>query len=394
MDLYIVGGPYHLFNTMNLRLNEYANNEAHLVIMDKFSMASAYAKQIEQYSIFNRVYLISLSAMQGLAMRFDNLLMSCMSYSKVLFPSAFMPRIRKNLPFAINTYENIFIAGLSPAWLVFISYQCKRNKTSLYFYDDGWGQRANAHLINPNIFARSPRSGRRNPGFAAAKRYITDNFVKGRYYYSPEMVVNQFQFPNLQQIKPLEMSWQKQLLLSNVFGYSSASDPLASVPILYLPNGMDRSAANMSFAAKDEVLANKICKRYPGIAKIKTHPASKAVFPAKYALEKTTYPIELSMMFQSVDDQILISPYSVSLINPKFIFEKEPYIIFVYKLLGISEEKILNSSGEAFVHAMNISIVNRYDKEKIYIPETEDELFRILDRLLQAKAIPINSMTN
>jgi len=71
------------------------------------------------------------------------------------------------------------------------------------------------------------------------------------------------------------------------------------------------------------------------------------------------------------DTNILVGFHSTALISPKLISNKEPYVVFLYKLFGFKGEEKLDT----FV----CKISNMYkDKKKVFVPETIDELVRVL----------------
>jgi len=71
------------------------------------------------------------------------------------------------------------------------------------------------------------------------------------------------------------------------------------------------------------------------------------------------------------DSNILVGIHSTALVSPKLICNKEPYVVFLYKVFGFQDEEKLNT----FVG----KIKNMYaDKEKVFVPENLDELSEIL----------------
>ena len=373
MDIYIAGGPFHLFNILNLKLNEYSTQPADLLIMDKFAGAAQYAQQIESQSVFENVILVDHASMQKMKLKYWPWCHAFISGFKMMFPSIDQMKY-KSLPIYRKNYDRVFIAGTSPQWASFISYQVYHHHAELFYYDDGLGQRAKQK--NP------PDRVWRKVNAYLHRRTLESKMIKGRYYYSPERVLNR-PFPNLKQINPLDAGQREKDILKHIFGYDPAEDPIADRRILYLYNGMERSTNKKEYAALDKELVRDLQIRYSSCFAVKPHPAVETVFDPSYTYNPGTYPLEISFMFQEIDDMVLISPFSVSIINPNFIFGKEPYVILVYKILGIPTELILNMTQADFDHALDVSLVSGYqNKEKVFVPETREALFSFLDKLI------------
>jgi hypothetical protein len=77
---------------------------------------------------------------------------------------------------------------------------------------------------------------------------------------------------------------------------------------------------------------------------------------------------------EDIDDRCLVSINSTALFNPKLLFDQEPYIIFVYKLVKLFYDWSL------FEGTIKLFVEEYRDKEKIMIPESIEELREYLDR--------------
>lgn len=75
-------------------------------------------------------------------------------------------------------------------------------------------------------------------------------------------------------------------------------------------------------------------------------------------------------MESSADTYILISYISTALATPKLMFDKEPYILLLYRLV---ESTVDVSSVDNYYRELKKLYTN---PERVFIPETEEELMR------------------
>ena len=110
---------------------------------------------------------------------------------------------------------------------------------------------------------------------------------------------------------------------------------------------------------------------------IKRHPSDKKEKHCniKYC-ECSDVPFEIIIANSDVSNKILISVFSTAAITPKILFNQEPKIILLCKIFqGYSKE--CNEDVIKFFEKTK----GLYHAENFYIPETEDELFEILEKL-------------
>ncbi len=79
----------------------------------------------------------------------------------------------------------------------------------------------------------------------------------------------------------------------------------------------------------------------------------------------------------------MISGFSAAALNPKFVFDKEPYIILTYKLFekGLMDEMthLPYNQQEEMLGKMLLDAYR--EKSKIYLPETLEELIENLHEI-------------
>jgi hypothetical protein len=87
---------------------------------------------------------------------------------------------------------------------------------------------------------------------------------------------------------------------------------------------------------------------------------------------------ELICARQITDNHVLISGYSTAQFSPKFLYNKEPWLIFTFKLYtGFFSDQKIESMQEVIER-----IRNGYEnKEKLLIPKNVEELKEALVRI-------------
>lgn len=73
--------------------------------------------------------------------------------------------------------------------------------------------------------------------------------------------------------------------------------------------------------------------------------------------------------------KILMSVFSSACIMPKIMFDEEPFVILLYKLIDVSDETAINSDIIDLVYKVKESYQN---PERFVIPETFEELTQII----------------
>ena len=74
------------------------------------------------------------------------------------------------------------------------------------------------------------------------------------------------------------------------------------------------------------------------------------------------------------DNHIIVSFFSTASFTPKMLFGKEPYVIFLYKTLGIeffNANKLVNSLQSLYNNPKKIILVEDLDQLKRVIEELE-----------------------
>ncbi len=111
---------------------------------------------------------------------------------------------------------------------------------------------------------------------------------------------------------------------------------------------------------------------------IKQHPNKIGL--KKSEIDENNIPIELLQMLSPLENKVIIALYSNILFTSKLVFNKEPYLIFLYKAIGMNVKNVVKMTEEEFDNANRVILMDAYkDKTKIFIPETLEEYKDCLD---------------
>lgn len=129
------------------------------------------------------------------------------------------------------------------------------------------------------------------------------------------------------------------------------------------------------------LLFNRICERFPGLTALKLHPRTR-----NYILPKNAFVIDKNIQFEnslnnSINQKTIISINSTASFSPYLLWGYTPNIILLYKLFNWGENQ-QSRFGKLDKFLTNFSTLYAKRGGKIFVPQNESELFRILDRVM------------
>ena len=138
---------------------------------------------------------------------------------------------------------------------------------------------------------------------------------------------------------------------------------------------------------EDEVVTSNQCAVAKAVTRVlgedsfvvKMHPHSKVnPYDESIAVYKAKCPFEILMSALNMENKVLISLLSTACMNPKMILDAEPTVIFTVKLSGVERSSLYNEGMLKLLESFKSSY---RDPEKIYIPESFEELDEILQKI-------------
>lgn len=194
-------------------------------------------------------------------------------------------------------------------------------------------------------------------------RYIDD-----RYVYEPSLICVP-QSGEIHKINKLDRNddiLKKQV--NTIFGYDEKEDSFAQKDIIIMEQGPRKEPINM------HALWGRV-SRYVNKERtvVKSHPRQKESILKDIGFdmyERYTIPWEVLTFNKNMSEKTMLSIFSTSCTTPKLMFDEEPRVIMLYKLIGID----YSFFGKGLIEFVE-GIGKLYrEKDKFFIPETWDEL--------------------
>ena len=277
--------------------------------------------------------------------------------------------LRKNAPIKKVKYSKVFLAGLDDQRCFMLTRMHRLNPDiEVVYFEDG----ANDYLYSSHVKHNKKKS------FLAkivGLKYEIGYNVKQSYVSSPECVTSSdFEYLPLPMIDQRNDTELKDII-NRTFGYKEYK---INEKVVYLYNKIPSVAKEM------EKVISDIAEKYGNEQIIlKDHPRLHAQGYDGIKRIPQEYEVMWETMCLNNDfsDKILISHCSTALFTPKFFFDQEPIIIFLFNMLRCSslEQNGRRESFEIFVEKLR----NVYrDKTKVFLPNSEEELSEYLKKVM------------
>lgn len=349
--------PYHLTNAVKIifGIPEYRNSEVYLFLGNKFHDAK---------NVYNT--LIKLDIFKGIAL-YDYNNINNQRYGRFLelfFPRKYLSQLCNNSPFLSLHFDYIF----QPAYLYFgVCLLRIKPKSKYCMFEDGLATYFGAEVMG--IYSR-------------LRRIIWWFQNVDRIHLRPSsLFLNMPELygkkngSNLCLNKIPDFDFEMKNLLYGIFNFVD-NQLYHKYNLIYLSQPfLKNNFEDKNFIRRNEIFQS-ISKVSNGDLLLRFHPREKILHDLELESENTQN-WELTSLNSITDSKILITSYSTAAFVPKFLYNKEPYVVFLYKLFEYPEYEI--SSIETMVRKLK----NVYsDKDKIIIVENIDDLDSTLKSLI------------
>lgn len=193
-------------------------------------------------------------------------------------------------------------------------------------------------------------------------------FIDERYVYEPSLI-SVPQSGKINNINKLDRTDDVlRTRVNQIFGYDSRLDSFEKKNIIIMEQGPRKEPIDMLGLWKK--VSQNINKE---TTIVKSHPRQKESALRELGFdmyERYTIPWEVLTFNQDMSNKTLLCIFSSSCVNPKIMYDEEPRIILLYKLLGMD----YSFFGEGMIKFVE-GVGSLYrDKDKFFIPETWEEL--------------------
>lgn len=352
MNLFVCSTPYQVFNAVNIKKTIFDEEISDLYILNVSKTSVEIYNNIKNEGIFRKVYLINVSP--GVSK--NRVLYYFNRITKVIFANRMIPNKEE-------LYDRVFIVGTEVFSKLIYSYWYKRNNNILlHYFEDGTASYFKILMEDQNKLKHKILS--------LFNSFDILDKCTSLYVYRPECVMNRFQHI---EIKPIPLIQKTEKYMVKLKEILQGSNQVISNQVVFF----DSNFGDQRILKQQIEIVNRL-----GIILndtslcIKLHPSTDGnQYGNQAKLLKTTEGFEMINLGQNMSNKILISIISSACITPKLIYDEEPYVIYLYKLIG--GEKIY-----PFFNSFVESVRGLYKfPERVIVPSTFEELESFLIKI-------------
>lgn len=261
-------------------------------------------------------------------------------------------------------YDFFYTSSMTHSKLILKHELERRNPDMQYvLFEDGLG----SYSVSPSVFRRA-KMRRILECLFHWKGFEAEN--TSLMVTNPSLLVLPKEIKNVKVKKMPTFSWKSQNLdmLLDIFSVSCDKFIGERVVLFDVTRGVYKNDLDVKLDRMDECY-NIIVERFSYDNVInKPHPRSRSKSSINIKEYKFTgVPMEILYAGMSdLENRILIGTFSTALFTPKMMFDKEPVIICLYKIVWPSNTDIPCTFN-------NLSSIYRH-KERLIVPETIEEL--------------------
>lgn len=356
-----VATPFQAMNAINLACNTFEQSDKKVLLYRNFSDTSNdIFVRIKKYNIFNEIYEYNLIPK-------DNKLIYLFSdFVQAVFPKRFVQWITKDyinlkketfncITFTSGTELEVALTRIFP-------------KAKILAYDDGLGSYTGDIIHDHKLHWIWRILGRRTD-----KIWPDCLYVNNVEFCDSTLTKNKKKLLSLE-----ECSNQYKNMIFDIFNVCP-SVLYNNRPIVYLSQPLDEVKEYIK--EYEDELENVLVK-FNKYGIYRKHPRDNHNTKLNYEVDNSKCIWELICANQITDDNILVSVCSTTQIMPKILYNKEPWIIFTYKLCGIEGGYIFKTRFNPVIQKIKEEY---YAKSKILEPESFKELEEMINTIISYK---------
>lgn len=360
--LYFCNSAYQLINTLNLHkhhqsgFEEYSEYSADLIVQNSFDKADRIVETIDRNGIFEHAWLFNKSVNKGNLHILNSL-------RNIAFPSW---NLEKNYGFQIEDLKNRYDAIVVPKFAPVIAAIWQINPNAeLFLQEDGAG----------SYFAYFDMEMR-----SKSYKVLYKFFNHGRDFYDYKKIyINcpEFYFREDREliVKIPEFEEDDLKQIADILGAAETEEETGK-DIFWFSQKVSDDKSKENFES-DEAL--DYLKQYKERVLYFPHPR----FP--YGTEGFDQPEkeqiwEIRVLnLENISHDVIISIHSTACLTPKILFDKEPYVILLYKIV-IRHDWPYFEMMDRVISAFKSSYI---EPSKVMIPETIEEYRRMIDDFVE-----------
>lgn len=355
---YICDTPFQVFNALNFAYHM-NGEEADLYIVKQFTLASKLYQNLKKDNLFKNVYLVERDVRKDES--------NYVWYLKRIYYYLFPNRtIKRNMGKQYSEikgkkYEYIMISTVS----CFAACMCNKSKGAcIELLEDGTGSYSNDIVKDT--------TGQLHKLFSKVTGKGSGSIYPECLYVNNVLACKSKAAKIIKKLPDIDEGFLSYAC--EIYEYSSKKmEEKHNIVWLTQPDERAISSAEMTSQIKDMLL------NYKKEVRVWMHPREmepEKYRPLKILDNRTMWELEIS--FNNINEWILISNFSTAQITPKLIYNKEPYVIFLYPLYRtiFTEEKYASIDENAH------NIKEMYsNKNKVWIVQNIEELLDVLEKI-------------
>ena len=361
--LFICSTPLQLMTAINIKSTLLTEDDAVLYILDHSHMYEEMYEKVSSSKLFTEVVLLKTKDFNNhwfQKYKITRYFVKAVEYLNY-------ERIAKKIVNDMNMYDKFWVSFMDrSSWLMFLTYKKRNKNLELNFFEDGLGS---YQLLT----VQQNKLDEKLSHLLGLKSVFEEMQIL--YLYEPSLAINTL-YPSVQ-IKALPKIRDIKIknLLNEIFSFEFNDLELLKSKYIFFDSPFPSDELNKK---QLEIIDFFIEKQEDSFC-VKLHPRTLLKDEASRGhVSNVRTTIEMLCMNADVSNNVFIAVLSTVGITPKLMFDQEPVIIFLYKIIKLDKMKYIGRDFFNFIEELE----NTYtDPSRIYIPESMQELEEILDKL-------------
>jgi len=366
--LFVVSTFLHMINTINLIENNLSKVESEnvLFILNNNDSYKEILDLAEFSNLFSEIYILDINKYLN---AFNSSIKKIKGY---IFYKTIAKDILKNCK--NHFYDEFYFSFMDfPMWLIFLYLKKLNRNIKLYSISDGIGGynllTTKENKINKIVLH-----------FFGFNTLFEE--LKKLYIYNKDLV-NNYYYPHVK-IENLPKIDKNNKLFFLLKTYNKKKNFVFDLKYKFI---FFESPFNNEELNKKQMYSIKFINKISNNFCIKKHPRRSIKLDLNFKECNIKKNIAMECIYvedkNNIENKVFISGISAAAILAKLIFDKEPYVIFLYKLWDMDK---VTYNDDNYIKFLN-KFKNIYSKkEKIFIPESYEELEKNI-RFLDDKVI-------
>ena len=351
--------PIQVLNAVNLKETYYKDYKSDIYVYAQFRTARSICDGLVKSEIFDNVFFIDPYK------KYSATAQKMVTIKRMIFPYSVLKKYSREREVPKRKYDIIAFSFITP-FTISVFGMAKADEFILL--EDGIGTYVSDILNNytSSIFKRIA-------AHMSYKKIFTPQKIA---VYNPQMLKEKEV-----EVLELENTFPKELRkkIEQIFGYKENTF-YRDNKIVYLTQPLQE---NKGFSAEKAEEIIRVLKKQKEDIVVRIHPRDNTEYYKEFCSDSVNNLWELECIHQISDESILIGGYSTTQFMPKILKNVEPYVIFLYKLLFDDLDEDYWKNIEVFIRKFK---TNYSKPNKIIVPETIEELGKIMDKIKKEEA--------